>query len=1314
MEKGNSRGKRLLAWLLAAAMIVTPLVPSSPTAQAAKISRTEDSEEEPSGEKEAWTDIGEFIYTADLDTSAPSAVRPFGLDDGIVDLKSGNYERWIDRIDLPEEEFRLLYDRLAEGSDGDGTDDFLIEDAAFEPDKNGKMTVTVPVITVEFPLERKEDAAKESKEVFDRYTPYVSAVYSAFDRDYPEVFWMGNAWNYGYSGEYSGSEAEGYTGRIHISLFLSRTEKYPDEAAIRAAIEKRDSDIAEIMAGKTGDSDYETICYFNDTLTKRNQYNTAVSGGAVTADPDCWECVSALAGQAGENGPVCEGYARAFQVLCKKAGIACTLVDGNAQSGTGSGPHMWNYVKLDGEWYGADVTWNDPVGNPAGGAVSGLENREWLLVGEEKTDGSGRDFLTTHPVENRISSNGVAFLNGPVLSKTNYVPKKVVSLTGVASYAGETLQDTFTYGDTITVKASVSYPEGNSGVSNRTGEPGARQMALYLGDRQISDPVSEENGIYTMSYSTRERLVPVGRQILTARFIGDGEVGSSSKDVAITLNPLEPVLTVPSDLVLPYTGEAAEIPASSVELPGMDEAPDYSYSYCKEGGSAYTDEVPVSPGKYSVKVSVAADAAGFYKGAEKTFSLEIRKTSVSLRFLASYAPGKVYDGTALALPTEDQMEIGGALYGDVVFTWYRKTVAEENKITDPTQAGDYILVASVADTESSEGVQAQISVSVTRRPVNIQIAEQGKVYGAEEPEIGYTVDAGTPLVAGESLTGRLTRAPGEDVGSYAIGPGTLDEANNPNYRFTYGTGSFTIRPAGYRTEVEPVQTILAGTGEFKKPDFIGVNNEKVSGVLTYKYKGVDYAAYADLVKQLQSLEVGASGSIEAVFVPDADGNYTGISEVRIAFTISDITFFVGGHPASDANAVTKKENPVYGDTWEDIVRISDQLTAKVGSASDSERGHFTLSVTGNPKAGAGQAYQVLYHGTLNGNEYSGVVVCSGTVDVAQALLGWDTAGLSARDRQSKIVDGRATLTGALQVSGILPEDKQSVSFVCPAERLTGTYANVAPGSQKVVLGWAADAPAVLQGEGAENYRLPDRLPEITGQIHASRREPVPGLSEDRYQLEIEDGLSEVPAALQGKPELNTAEKIENRMRINVRTKTPSVPDKDIAIYDVRLLFSSDGQSWVEATAENFPSEGILVTLPYPSGTTKDTHDFTVAHMFTVTRNNYQPGDVEYPAVKKTDAGIQFRVYSLSPIAVGWISINQAPSGTTAAPQPSTSAQTTNSASTAPSQPSTQNPSSVTGTQTGDNNYVIYLYLLLLLVAGMAVCLLVEKRRAERR
>jgi len=59
---------------------------------------------------------------------------------------------------------------------------------------------------------------------------------------------------------------------------------------------------------------------------------------------------------------ICEGYAKAFMVLMREAGVQCILIDGTLTADLGLGyDHQWNMVEIDGEYYHIDVTADDPI-----------------------------------------------------------------------------------------------------------------------------------------------------------------------------------------------------------------------------------------------------------------------------------------------------------------------------------------------------------------------------------------------------------------------------------------------------------------------------------------------------------------------------------------------------------------------------------------------------------------------------------------------------------------------------------------------------------------------------------------------------------------------------------------------------------------------------------------------------------------------------------------------------------------------------------------------------------------------------------------
>lgn len=139
---------------------------------------------------------------------------------------------------------------------------------------------------------------------------------------------------------------------------------------------------------------------------------------------------------------------------------------------------------------------------------------------------------------------------------------------------------------------------------------------------------------------------------------------------------------------------------------------------------------------------------------------------------------------------------------------------------------------------------------------------------------------------------------------------------------------------------------------------------------------------------------------------------------------------------------------------------------------------------------------------------------------------------------------------------------------------------------------------------------------------------------DESKVNIKEGLSEVTGDL-GNTEYNTVEKIENKLTETIVSNEGYTEDNTM-LYDIELVTSEDGgQTWVPVTAESFPEEGIVVTLPYPEGTNADEYDFVVTHMFDEDVNGHHAGEVETPEVTESENGISFRLMGTSPVMIGY-------------------------------------------------------------------------------
>lgn len=172
--------------------------------------------------------------------------------------------------------------------------------------------------------------------------------------DYPEIFWIDTkniqfAYGYTLRRTLSGERHLYITDiKIQPSIPLNYTEGESDSELENAltAYDNFNETLENIEIA--GSNDYEkikSIYYYiasSSTYNSKSEYNPS-SAGSVLLEP---------------HYAVCEGYAHAFKLLCDRENIPCVTVAGNYEASTNSG-HAWNEVYIDGNWYGADITWDD-------------------------------------------------------------------------------------------------------------------------------------------------------------------------------------------------------------------------------------------------------------------------------------------------------------------------------------------------------------------------------------------------------------------------------------------------------------------------------------------------------------------------------------------------------------------------------------------------------------------------------------------------------------------------------------------------------------------------------------------------------------------------------------------------------------------------------------------------------------------------------------------------------------------------------------------------------------------------------------------
>ena len=157
--------------------------------------------------------------------------------------------------------------------------------------------------------------------------------------DYPQHFWVSKSMEY----------------QVLSNMVISYVMHYEMTGNTqKQALNKFNEQTREILNGLNGNmSEYEREKRIHDYLVLNCTYNKNTDF--------CHTAYGALVrGEA-----VCDGYTKAFQYLCREAGIQTSMVEGksvNLSTNTFEN-HAWNFIKINGNYYFMDVTWDD-AGEP--------------------------------------------------------------------------------------------------------------------------------------------------------------------------------------------------------------------------------------------------------------------------------------------------------------------------------------------------------------------------------------------------------------------------------------------------------------------------------------------------------------------------------------------------------------------------------------------------------------------------------------------------------------------------------------------------------------------------------------------------------------------------------------------------------------------------------------------------------------------------------------------------------------------------------------------------------------------------------------
>jgi len=274
---------------------------------------------------------------------------------------------------------------------------------------------------------------------------------------------------------------------------------------------------------------------------------------------------------------------------------------------------------------------------------------------------------------------------------------------------------------------------------------------------------------------------------------------------------------------------------------------------------AYTSSDPAATFTGALTRSTGEDV-GTYPIAQGTLEAGINYTITFVSSNFSISPNLI---TVTA--NGNQSKVFGAADPTFTYTSSDPAVTLTGALARETgeDVGTYAITQGTLDAGTNYAIAFDSNnFSIIAKPITVTVeVGQSKVFGSVDPSFAYT--SSDPAT---SFTGALTRTSGEDVGTYAIGQGTLAVAGN-NYSMSFVSNNFFITP-------KPI-TVTVNAGQAK---IFGADDP------TYAYTSSDTVTFSGALDRVAGENVGTyaigQGSLAIV------GNNYSMDFVSNNFTIT--------------------------------------------------------------------------------------------------------------------------------------------------------------------------------------------------------------------------------------------------------------------------------------------------------------------------------------------------------------------------------------------------------------------------------------------
>ncbi|WP_162344410.1 MBG domain-containing protein [Pontibacter fetidus] len=437
--------------------------------------------------------------------------------------------------------------------------------------------------------------------------------------------------------------------------------------------------------------------------------------------------------------------------------------------------------------------------------------------------------------------------------------------------------------------------------------PAGITYGTALSATQLNASVTIGNGALTYTPAAGT-VLGAGPHTLTVSAAETNNYNQAQKTVQLNVAKATP--TVALTVGGPYTYDGSGKVVSSATVSGVaDEnlgAATVTYTLGNEDV-----ESPVNAGSYSVLATFAGNDN--YTNAQATGTLVIAKADLAI---SAANATKVYGD---ANPAFSGSLVSGGAQGESF------TVTASSAATAGSPIGDYNIVPEVTGStiQNYTVTATNGTLTVTPRPITIAAnTGQTKVYGDTDPTaFTYQISEGS-LVDAAHLTGALTRAIGNNVGTYAITQGTLAATNN--YTLTYTAADFTITRRAVAVTADALSKIYGQTDP--ELTYTVTSGSVVSGDnFTGKLVRDEGENVGDYAVNLGDLSLGDNYSLSLV-----TGTTFGITPKAITVT-----------PVASQSKIYGNNDPVFSYTNTDLVG-SDAFTGALARAAGENAGTYAI------------------------------------------------------------------------------------------------------------------------------------------------------------------------------------------------------------------------------------------------------------------------------------------------------------------------------------------------------------------------------------